>query len=119
MPHKPLKPCSYPNCPNLTGDRYCNEHKKLTDSQYNTYQRDKQAQKFYQSTRWKAVRKRHLNSEPLCRECKKNGKLVKASVVDHIVPVKQGGNPFDDNNLQSLCWSCHSTKSAKEGSRWG
>lgn len=119
MPRKPLKPCSYPSCPKLTDSRYCAEHKKLVDKQYNLYERDKTSQKFYQSVEWKAVKKRHLQLEPLCRECKRNGKLTKATMVDHIVPIKQGGLPLDDSNLQSLCWSCHSKKSVQEGSRWG
>ena len=32
---------------------------------------------------------------------------------------EKSGAPLDENNLQSLCWSCHSRKSAQEGSRWG
>jgi 5-methylcytosine-specific restriction protein A len=119
MPRKPKRPCAYPGCPKLTGGQYCEEHKKLTDKQYNLYERDKTSQRFYQSTEWKMVKKRHLAIEPLCRECKKNGKLTKAAMVDHILPIKQGGAALDDNNLQSLCWSCHSRKSVKEGSRWG
>ena len=119
MPTKPKRPCSYPGCPRLTDGQYCEEHQKLMDSQYNKYQRDKKAQRFYQSKEWKLVKKRHLQIEPLCRECKKKGVLVRATMVDHIVPIKQGGSPLDDSNLQSLCWSCHSRKSAQEGSRWG
>ena len=118
MPRKPKRPCSYPGCSKLTDGMYCEEHQKLIDSQYNKYQRDKKTQKFYQSKEWKLAKKRHLQIEPLCRECKKNGKFTKATMVDHIVPIKQGGSPLDDNNLQSLCWSCHSRKSAQEGSRW-
>lgn len=119
MPYKPKRPCSYPGCPKLTEGMYCEEHKKLTDQQYNLYQRDKKAQSFYRSDEWKAVKKRHLALEPLCRECSKEGKLVRATMVDHIVPIKEGGAPLADTNLQSLCWSCHSRKSAQEGSRWG
>ena len=40
-------------------------------------------------------------------------------MVDHIQPIKQGGQALDMDNLQSLCWSCHSAKSIKEGSRFG
>ena len=39
-------------------------------------------------------------------------------MVDHIIPIKQGGAKYDQSNLQSLCWACHSRKSAEEGSRW-
>ena len=27
MPRKPLKPCSYPGCPNLTAGQYCEKHR--------------------------------------------------------------------------------------------
>lgn len=36
--------------------------------------------------------------------------------VDHIVPVSQGGHPFDEANLQTLCAECHREKSAEENS---
>ena len=120
MPKKPKTPCRYPGCPNLVeGGGYCEEHKKVMDKQYNRYERDKKSQSFYNSKAWKTAKARHLKIEPLCRECKKKGLLVRATVVDHIVPIKQGGALLDEGNLQSLCWSCHSRKSAKEGSRWG
>ena len=119
MPRKPLKPCKYGGCPELTDGNYCKEHQKLVDSQYNKYGRDKASQRFYQSGEWRVTKKRHLMCEPLCRECMKDNKLTKATLVDHITPIKKGGAPLDENNLQSLCWSCHSKKSAEEGSRWG
>ena len=31
MPHKPLKPCRYAGCPNLTDGYFCPIHKKLED----------------------------------------------------------------------------------------
>lgn len=34
MPYKPKHPCSYPGCPKLTSERYCDEHKKLITSLY-------------------------------------------------------------------------------------
>jgi 5-methylcytosine-specific restriction protein A len=40
--------------------------------------------------------------------------LQPANVVDHIVPVKQGGERFDRSNLQSLCVPCHNAKTASE-----
>jgi len=35
-------------------------------------------------------------------------------MVDHIIPVKAGGDPFDSGNLQSMCQSCHNTKTGQE-----
>ena len=119
MPHLPKKPCRYPNCPNLTHNLYCEVHKKKIDSDYNKYQRDSFSKTFYNTPRWRAVRKQKLTLSPFCEECYKNGTIIKATMVDHILPIKQGGAPLDMDNLQSLCWSCHSRKSIEEGSRFG
>ena len=115
MPYKPPRPCSYPGCPLLTNDRYCEKHKQVVDKQYNQFQRDKEAQAFYESTAWRRLRRIKLEMNPICEECKK----AKATTADHIIPIKQGGAALDINNLQSLCGSCHGKKSIKEGSRFG
>lgn len=64
--------------------------------------------------RWRKIRRAHLNKYPLCAECKRNGIVRLANEVDHIRPHR--GNIdlfFDMDNLQSLCKSCHSSKTAK------
>ena len=35
IPHKLLKPCKYPGCPNLTEGSYCKEHNGLVAKEYN------------------------------------------------------------------------------------
>jgi 5-methylcytosine-specific restriction endonuclease McrA len=35
-------------------------------------------------------------------------------MVDHIKPIKNGGDLMAMDNLQSLCVSCHNRKKAKE-----
>lgn len=119
MPRKPKRPCSYPGCPKLVDSGYCEEHKKLRDKEYNLYGRDDFTKNFYKTKEWRIIRKRHLELEPFCVECLKKGITTKATIVDHIIPIKQGGSRYDNNNLQSLCWSCHSRKSVEEGSRFG
>lgn len=119
MPRKPKRLCSYPGCPKLVDGGYCEEHKKLTDKQYNQYGRDEFSKNFYKTAEWQYARKRQLEQYPFCEECLKMGKRIKATMVDHIKPIKQGGDKFAPDNLQSLCWSCHSRKSVKEGSRFG
>jgi 5-methylcytosine-specific restriction protein A len=47
-----------------------------------------------------------LAAEPLCRHCSRPGLDV-----DHIIPLASGGTN-DRNNLQVLCHSCHSSKTA-------
>jgi 5-methylcytosine-specific restriction protein A len=49
----------------------------------------------------------------LCETHLKRGERVKASDLDHKVSRKLGGTD-EPNNLQALCHSCHSRKTAKE-----
>lgn len=116
MPKKPLKPCAITGCPNLCVGTYCDVHKKVSDKTYNRFNRDKLNKSFYTSMEWRKLRRVHLDANPLCVECLKEGRHRVATIVDHIVPIKDGGKPLDPSNLQSLCWSCHTTKSNKEGS---
>jgi 5-methylcytosine-specific restriction protein A len=78
-------------------------------------QRDSAAQRGYDRT-WQRLRIMALRREPLCRHCKLKGKYEFATEVDHIVPLAAGGeNTF--SNLQALCKSCHSRKTAREQAR--
>lgn len=73
---------------------------------------------FYNSWPWRKARKRQLIKEPLCRMCKQKDLITPANMVDHIVPINQGGSKLDASNLQSLCdyrgLSCHEKKSGTE-----
>ena len=108
MPFKAPHPCAKPGCRELTHHRYCEKHQAEANANYNKHYRDKERQKFYNSQRWEAVRAEKLRKDPFCEECRKGGTLIKATVVDHIVEIKDGGSELDIDNLQSLCWSCHS-----------
>ena len=69
---------------------------------------------FYRSTRWRRRRLPKLDADPLCEECKRRGLVTPATVVDHIVPINEGGAAMDMDNLQSLCDKCHNRKSGIE-----
>jgi len=56
--------------------------------------------------RWQRIRNQTLSGEPLCRICLAAGRTVPATVVDHIVPLQDGGTHARDN-LQPLCKTCH------------
>lgn len=118
MPRRPPHPCAFGSCPKLTYERYCPEHKKLMNAQYDARLRDRGASEFYHSREWRKLRQSFLTEHPFCEECRRNGRLTKATVVDHIIPIKQGGPALDENNLQALCASCHGSKSIREGSRF-
>lgn len=116
MPRKPKRPCSFPGCPELTDGRYCDKHQKQVDSYYNKYERDPATRKRYGRS-WKRIRDRYIAEYPLCEECNKSGRLTPAEEVHHIIPLSKGGTN-EGNNLMSLCTSCHSAITAREGERW-
>ena len=69
--------------------------------------------------RWRRARAAYLARHPLCVPCAAAGRLVQATVVDHIVP--HSGDPvlfWDEANWAALCKACHDAKTAREG-RWG
>lgn len=70
----------------------------------------------YHTSAWRKLSKAHLAAFPLCQcdECKKMIVAKPAHHTDHIKAVKDGGDFWDWNNLQSLNLDCHNRKSAKE-----
>lgn len=70
--------------------------------------------KFYQSSAWRRLRAEKIARNPLCEECHKMGIIEQGTVVDHIVPINQGGAPLSLDNLQTLCDRCHNRKSGRE-----
>jgi len=111
MPWKLKHPCAWQGCPALVepGEQYCKKHKRIADKLYSEKRENRQ---YWSRWEWRKIRQEHLKKYPFCAICGS-----KAREVDHIIPVAQGGTDNDDN-LQSLCKSCHSKKTAREG-RWG
>ena len=65
------------------------------------------AQRGYGS-KWQQAREAWLRKHPLCRMCSELGRVVPATVVDHIVPHRGDMRLFwDSSNWQSLCKTCH------------
>jgi 5-methylcytosine-specific restriction endonuclease McrA len=99
-----IRLCLEPGCPNEATHRgRCHLHAKQAG--YRARLR-KPRYDVYGSKRWRALRKRVLFEEPLCRVC---GRA--ADHVDHIIPLDRGGEPFARANTQPLCRSCHGKKS--------
>jgi 5-methylcytosine-specific restriction endonuclease McrA len=72
-------------------------------------------QKFYDSSAWRALRKLKLQRNPMCEICFAYGRLTEATIVDHIVAVRDSyEGRLDIENLQSVCLSCHSRKTRQE-----
>lgn len=103
MPRFPQRPCRHPGCPNLSDGVYCEEHRAL-------YAREGATQRGYDG-RWRKARARFLRAHPLCDECRKEGRLTPATVVDHIVPHRGNQQLFwDEANWQPLCKHHHDKK---------
>jgi 5-methylcytosine-specific restriction protein A len=73
----------------------------------------------YSTPAWRRRRKRYLAAHPTCTSCPSP-----ATEVDHVIPraqlVEQGvDDPDADHWLQSLCESCHSTKTATTDGGFG
>ncbi|WP_299821346.1 HNH endonuclease signature motif containing protein [uncultured Jannaschia sp.] len=67
----------------------------------------------YCTSNWKRLRLVKLAACPLCFICERRGRLVEATVVDHITPIRQGGPAFPElAGLMSLCKRCHDEKTA-------
>lgn len=65
----------------------------------------------YATQRWQRLRRAKLREEPLCKLCLDIGRVEPATVVDHLVAIKKGGEPYPPlYALLSLCEFCHNTK---------
>jgi len=63
----------------------------------------------YNTTKWRKYRRVFLSRNPLCVEC---GAI--ATVVDHIKPVRLGGEFWQPSNHAAMCARCHNSKSGRE-----
>src|SRR5687768_5517539 len=62
---------------------------------------------WYNTTRWRRLRKYQLTSEPHCRMCATRGQLTRATVCDHVLPHRGREDIFWNGPFQSLCAECH------------
>lgn len=116
MSQRPKRPCAVPMCPNLTTEKYCEQHAHKAQEEkaerqrfYDKYIRDEKASEFYHSKEWQAIRLRALERDfYLCQPCLRERRITKADMVHHIVPIKQDwSRRLDLSNLESICISCH------------
>lgn len=95
LPHKP-------------GERILREEKREKNREYNRARPAIHA--FYSSSSWRKLREYVKRRSPLCAECLKHGIVTQGVIVDHIVPITEGGAMMDIKNLQVLCSACHNSK---------
>lgn len=110
MPTRARRPCRAPGCTadaKKSGVAFCAEH---APKRYDP--RTTSAQRGY-GARWQKLRQAILARDPLCVECKREGKTTPATDVDHVLSKAAGGTDALDN-LQSLCRVHHNRKTANE-----
>ena len=124
MPYAPPTICQEPGCTAMTKrGRYCAKHRaeraktkeqraKAKASEYDQQRGNASARGY--DKRWQRARLAYLQENPLCAICKQKGITMAASVVDHIVPHRGDRGLFwDTENWQSLCITCHNSKTAR------
>lgn len=106
MPTSPPSRCTEGGCHELTTEGRCDEHKpKAWANRSDAWGKG--------STRkWRSFRAKRLEDEPQCRRCGR-----RATEVDHIIPLSEGGSKWDAANCQSLCDDCHDVKSDEDRRR--
>ncbi len=112
MAMKPLRPCRHPGCGVLVESGYCAAHQPKRAGRSEA---SKRWRWMYQTETWRRLRSEQLLREPFCRTCAASGRRTAATDVDHIRDHKGDWTLFSDAlNLESLCHSCHSRKTARE-----
>ena len=107
--------CLCPTC-HATAEKgsYCAVHAKermTAATRKPFYSAKRSSEGFYNTSRWRTLRRKQLEKQPYCALC---GSEIDLSV-DHIQ--NADGNEelfFDENNLQTLCRTCHSQKTHAE-----
>lgn len=109
--------CNEPGCGALVpaGAGKCNRHRSEARARSDA-KRPTATQRGYGSTTgWPATRRRYLAAHPTCEML---GCSSPASHADHIRGLGPFG-PNEDDELQALCASCHSRKTATHDGGFG
>lgn len=113
MPTSPLSLCTVPGCPEKVPSGKCTKHRLEAGREA-----DKRRGNGYQrgwSAEWAAYRKDYLTMYPWCAVCGQ-----RATDIDHIDGTgRRGARAYDPANLQALCASHHSQKTATQDGGFG
>jgi 5-methylcytosine-specific restriction protein A len=108
MPWLSPHPCRHPGCGTLIrGSRgFCEEHQAQARKRQDEL-RPSAARRGYGKD-WRRRRAEYLEEHPFCVRPLAGGRSCQAetTVVDHIVPLAEGGAD-DEGNWQALCKTCH------------
>ena len=106
-----VKLCTYPGCSCLVSNgARCPRHKAVKKQIFTQRTKSREYHNLYESARWRQLRKGFLKKNPFCFVCGKE-----ATIADHITPHRGNIELFyNEDNLQPMCWSCHSAKTLRE-----
>jgi 5-methylcytosine-specific restriction protein A len=114
--------CASPGCSVLCEGRRCPKHDVDERKQYDAARRNDPYRAIYKTAQWGRMRSYILGRDPLCRIAilcvERFGHPMPSEVVDHIAPMRRGGDAWDEGNLQGACKACHDRKTAMEDSGW-
>lgn len=112
MSIKPVRYCTAKDCNQLhRNKKYCNDHQYLLNRHLNKKEASKE-RSIYNNQSWRNYSKRFRAERIICvnfRECKGLAELV-----DHIVPIEEGGDMWLEFNHQPMCHACHNRKRQAE-----
>ena len=130
MPKRAPTNCRIPNCPGLAYEGgYCPKHlaivrqrqaQALDALRRKTDQQRPSANRRGYTSQYRAKRKKFLETHPWCEDefGLHPGRLVRAIVCDHRIPLRQGGKD-DDSNYVQRCKTCHNHKTAHQDGGFG
>jgi 5-methylcytosine-specific restriction protein A len=104
--------CRSPGCKALLDEpSYCVKHKHPANTAKPFENASRSNEPFYNTVRWKRLRKEHLKENDYCTRCGSRESLT----ADHIIPpLGIESLFFDADNLQTLCGTCNRIKTQKE-----
>lgn len=73
--------------------------------------KNKEDAHFYNGQAWRKFSKNYKRDNPVCEV---KGCTQPSYFSDHIVPISQGGDRWDESNIQALCKSCNARKTANQ-----
>lgn len=86
-------------------------HKRGEHERRRDYDRERRKvkpwRKLYATARWRIIRARQLQAQPLCERHLKQDMIVAADTVNHKTPHRGNEEMFFAGPFESLCKACH------------
>jgi len=119
MPAKLKKRCGYRGCPNVTTERYCDEHLRLMRRESDR-RRGSTTERGYDGDWERLAEQRRELDGYLCQACLLDQRLTVSKLVDHIYPIHVRPDwRLEIANTQVLCRPCHTRKTSEDNQRYG